>query len=430
MNAATRSGPFTGPPAPASAVATWAIIAGGGTAGHILPALAIGRALVERGHAPGSIQFVGSRRGAEARLVPAAGFPLTLLPGRGLARRPSVQNIGALAGLAGAAGEALVLVARRRPAVMVSVGGFASAPCVLAAAMCRVPLVVLEQNAVPGAVNRLAARVARVVAVAFERTDLPRAVVTGNPVRREVLEVSRAPAARNAARATLGLPGDAMVVAAFGGSLGARRINDAVVDLARLWKDRSGIAIHHIVGARDWEEIAAARPTIPEGGLVYQQVRYEDRMPAVYAAADLAVCRAGATTVAELAAVGLAAALVPLPGAPGDHQTANARTLVEAGAARLMADVELTGRAPGRRAGSAARRRGTTGDHVRGRPLCRPTRSRLGHRPAGGGARPCPYLIPCRPRPPGRRARRPLSRPRSTSPGPGGSTLSAPGGRA
>jgi UDP-N-acetylglucosamine:LPS N-acetylglucosamine transferase len=127
---------------------------------------------------------------------------------------------------------------------------------------------------------------------------------------------------------------------AFGGSLGARRINQAVVGLADQWRDRTDVAIFHIVGRRDWDELSSGRPDGP--GLSYRQVPYEDRMPLVYAAADVAVCRAGASTVAELTAVGLPAILVPLPGAPGDHQTANGRALSSAGAALLVPDAELT----------------------------------------------------------------------------------------
>jgi UDP-N-acetylglucosamine--N-acetylmuramyl-(pentapeptide) pyrophosphoryl-undecaprenol N-acetylglucosamine transferase len=139
----------------------------------------------------------------------------------------------------------------------------------------------------------------------------------------------------------LGLPVDGQVVAAFGGSLGARHINETIVEMANAWKGRNGVAVHHIVGARDWKQISGACPDLPDGGLVYQQVQYEHRMPLVYAAADVAVCRAGASTVAELAAVGLPAVLVPLPGAPGDHQTANARALAGGGAALVISDGEL-----------------------------------------------------------------------------------------
>jgi UDP-N-acetylglucosamine--N-acetylmuramyl-(pentapeptide) pyrophosphoryl-undecaprenol N-acetylglucosamine transferase len=233
-------------------------------------------------------------------------------------------------------------VARRRPAVVVALGGYASVPCAFAAVALRVPLVVCEQNAVPGAANRSLARFARAAAVSFPGTDLPRARVTGNPVRPEILAVDRR-RDRDEARAALGLPPDRRVVAAFGGSLGARRINLAVVAALQRWADRGDLAVRHVVGRRDWTLVAEAAPDLSDAALVYAPVEYEDRMDLVLAAADVAVCRAGATTVAELAVVGLPSVLVPLPGAPGDHQTANARHLVDAGAAVLVADAELEG---------------------------------------------------------------------------------------
>ena len=321
---------------------TWAVVAGGGTAGHVLPALSVARALVERGHPPGDIRFVGSARGQEARLVGDAGFPVTVLPGRGVVRRLSLANVGAVAGLGWAVLRALVLLARWRPAVVLAVGGYASVPCALAAAALRVPLVLHDQNAVPGLANRVAGRFARACAVSFEDTPLPRAVVTGNPVRAEVLRVDRSPAGRRAARLDLGLPPDGLVVAVFGGSLGARRINQTTLALVEAWSSRSGLAFYHVVGSRDWPAMVHPLPTPPAGGLVYRAVEYEEDMPTLLAAADLAVCRAGGTSVAELAAVGLPAVLVPLPAAPGDHQTANAAALVRAGAAVLVPDDELT----------------------------------------------------------------------------------------
>lgn len=317
------------------------MIAGGGTGGHVVPAIAIGQALVARGHPPDSVHFVGSGRGMERRLVPAAGFQVTLLPGRGVARRLTAANIGAVAGLVVAALRAVILVGRRRPSVVVAVGGYASVACVLAASVWRVPIVVAEQNAVPGLANRLAARLARAAAVSFAGTPLRHAVVTGNPVRREMLAVDRSPEGRLAARREMGLAPEATVVVAAGGSLGARRLNRAVLGLAESWAGRPGWALHHVIGERDWEEVAAAKPPAVAGGLDYRQVRFEDRMDLVYAAADIAVHRAGASTVAELAVAGLPAILVPLPGAPGDHQTANARRMVDAGAAVLVADGEL-----------------------------------------------------------------------------------------
>lgn len=331
------------------ATPTWAIVAGGGTAGHVLPGLAVARELVRRGRDASSILFVGAERGIESRLVPEAGFEVELLPGRGIERRLSVQNVVALWGLTTALWRAVRLVHRRRPAVVVALGGFASAACALAALLWRVPLVVAEQNARAGAANRLVARLARACAVPFDETDLPKAVVTGNPVRDEVLAVA---ADRDvlAARSELGLPEDRTVVVVFAGSLGSRRINEAVYGAVGRWAHRDDLAIHHVIGTRDWEDRPAvardldearAGPDGPAVGLVYQPIRYQDRMDLVLGAADLAVCRAGGTTVAELAVVGVPAVLVPLPIATRDHQTANAGPLVRSGAAVLIPDGEL-----------------------------------------------------------------------------------------
>ena len=326
----------------------FAVIAGGGTGGHVVPALAIGRALVDRGHPAESIHFVGSTRGIERRMVPDAGFPITLLPGRGIARRLTFDNVGAVAGLASAALQAVRLLRRLRPAVVVTVGGYASAACAAAAVVLRIPLVVEEQNATPGLANRLAGRFALACAVSFPGTPLPRSVVTGNPVRREIISVDRSPEGRAAAKRQLGIPVDRTVVAVAGGSLGARRINDATVGLAAKWADRAGLAIRHVVGERDFDHVGAAAPTAREGGLLYERVRFEDRMDLLLAAADVTVQRAGASTVSELTVAGVPSVLVPLPGAPGDHQTLNARALADAGAAVLVPDAELDAERLGR----------------------------------------------------------------------------------
>jgi UDP-N-acetylglucosamine:LPS N-acetylglucosamine transferase len=183
-------------------------------------------------------------------------------------------------------------------------------------------------------------RFAAACAVSFPDTDLPRSVLTGNPVRPEMLAVDRADRAR--ARAQLGIPAGTHLVVVTGGSLGALRINEAVVAALGPLSRRGDLVVHHVIGARDWETIApAARERA--AGLDYRPVRYEHDMATVFTAADLVVSRAGASTTAELAVVGLPSVLVPLPGAPGDHQTANAQALVRAGGAVLVPDVECTG---------------------------------------------------------------------------------------
>jgi UDP-N-acetylglucosamine--N-acetylmuramyl-(pentapeptide) pyrophosphoryl-undecaprenol N-acetylglucosamine transferase len=319
----------------------FAVIAGGGTGGHVYPALAIAEELVRRGHPREFIHFVGSTRGMEGRLVPEHGFNITLLPGRGVERRLSRQSVGAVFGLISAVFKAIGLIGRLRPRVVVSVGGYASVPAVIGAVLNRVPIVVHEQNAVPGAANRLAARFARACAISVPGTPMARAELTGNPVRAEFVSIDRSVAGRAAARADLGLPDGRRVVGVTGGSLGAGRINEAVRALAAAWLDRKHLAVRHVVGRRDY--LAFVTDPLAPGDLVYQVVEFEDRMPALLAASDVVVTRAGATTVAELAAAGVPSVLVPLPGAPGDHQTMNARALADRGAAVLVPDAECTG---------------------------------------------------------------------------------------
>lgn len=321
---------------------TYAVLAGGGTAGHVLPGLAIANALVERGHPASQIHFVGSDRGLEQRLVPEAGFGLTVLPGRGIQRRITLANLAAAWGIIVGVCKGIGVIRRLRPRVVVVLGGYASVPCIVGAVLWRVPLVVAEQNARAGAANRLAGRFAKACAVPFPETDLPRKEVTGNPVRAELLAVDRA-RDRAQARVDLDLPADRTVLAVFAGSLGSRRINEAVLAAVPSWVGRSDLAIRHVIGSRDWDDLQARLPEVPDGGLVYQAIRYEDRMDLLLAASDVALTRAGGTTVAELAELGLPGVLVPLPIAPRDHQTANAQALVNAGAALLVADGDLTG---------------------------------------------------------------------------------------
>ena len=357
----------------------YALVAGGGTGGHLVPALAVARALGE-GLEPGAVGLVGARRGLDAELLAGQGIPVTLLPGRGIARRLDarsvVANVEALSSLVAALAGALVLVVRRRPSVVVAMGGYASVATAVAAALVGIPVVLVNVDAVPGAANRVVGRFARAAAVAFEGTALPRAVVTGAPVRPVIVRSAHPDdKARAAARAALGIPGDRFVVGAVGGSLGSKTINEAVVGLATLWDRRRDMALYHVVGRRDAAGAAQADAERRIGhldpGLWYRQVPYEEHIELLYQAADIVVARAGANTVAELAVIGVPAVLVPLPGAPGDHQNANAAVLERVGAAvvipdsqcsasRLAAEIDALASEPGHLGamGAAARRVG------------------------------------------------------------------------
>ncbi|MGD0746236.1 MAG: UDP-N-acetylglucosamine--N-acetylmuramyl-(pentapeptide) pyrophosphoryl-undecaprenol N-acetylglucosamine transferase [Acidimicrobiales bacterium] len=341
------------------------VVAGGGTGGHVVPSLQIARALVERGHPAGTIELYGSRRGQEATTWPALEFPYTLLPGRGLRRsmRPAAlwANAGAVAGIVWACARALGSFVSRRPRVVVIVGGYASFPAGLAAVLTRVPLVSVNTDAVPGAVNGLLGRFAAANAVAFAGTGLPRAHVTGTPVRPELSTLDRTPEGRAHSREVLGLPGDRETVAAVGGSLGALRINRAVSALASAWAGSEGRSVYHVTGRRDYQTFAVPAGAQGGGGdgqggdggggdgrgadgrLCYRVVPFEDRMPDLYTAADVCVTRAGAMTVAELLVAGVPAILVPLPGAPRDHQARNAEAMVRMGVAVHLPDPECTG---------------------------------------------------------------------------------------
>jgi UDP-N-acetylglucosamine:LPS N-acetylglucosamine transferase len=222
--------------------------------------------------------------------------------------------------------------------VVFGVGGYAAAPGVLAARLLRIPVVVHEQNAAPGVVNRVAVALGARAAVSLPDTRLRGSVLTGNPVRAAIVAAGAGgePAADRGGRGYVGV---------FGGSLGARRVNDATLDLAHRWRDRADRTIRHVTGPRDYQRCVDEWTRRAAGGtrLRYEQVGYEDDMPALYARADVVVTRAGAVTVAELAVSATPAIVVPLPGAPSDHQTANGRALAAAGAAVLVPDAECDG---------------------------------------------------------------------------------------
>jgi UDP-N-acetylglucosamine--N-acetylmuramyl-(pentapeptide) pyrophosphoryl-undecaprenol N-acetylglucosamine transferase len=310
------------------------LIAAGGTGGHIYPGIAVAKEVMRR--SPQSeVRFVGTARGLETRLVPQAGFELLLIESAGLKNVSLAARLRGLLVLPKSFFAARRLIREFRPEIVVGAGGYVSGPVLLTAAMMRVPTLVMESNALPGFTNRKLARFVRRAAVTFEAA-LPyfrgKGVVTGNPVRREFFDIRRK--SRDATRFS---------VLVFGGSQGARAINEAMVAaLPHLEKERDALRIKHQTGETDFEKIRAGY--MDAGWGEQAEVRpYIDDMVAEFAAADLIICRAGATTTAELVAAGKAAIMIPFPQAADDHQRKNAEALQEAGAARMILQRELTG---------------------------------------------------------------------------------------
>ncbi len=313
------------------------VIAGGGTGGHVTPALALGEELRRRGE---QVLFIGSERGLEARLVPEAGFELVCLPSQQVMGRSVLGRARGALGILGSVGRARRELKRCGADAVLSVGGYAAMPAALAAATRRTPLFLVEPNAVPGRVNRLCARFARRVFVGFEAAGKAlggasaRSECTGVPLRAGLVEAfAEAGAAGSGGRRKPHAPFHLLV---FGGSQGARQINRALMRAAPHLADL-GVEVFHQAGEADREGVLTA---YADAGLPVEVVAFEGNMPARYAWADIAVCRSGALTVAELALAGLPALLVPYPYAADDHQAANARELERAGAARRLEDVE------------------------------------------------------------------------------------------
>jgi UDP-N-acetylglucosamine--N-acetylmuramyl-(pentapeptide) pyrophosphoryl-undecaprenol N-acetylglucosamine transferase len=250
-----------------------------------------------------------------------------------------VRNVLFLPKLARATVQARRLLRRLRPRVVVNVGGYASMPATLAARLTRAPVVVVSYDLRPGLASKLSSRFAAVSATAFEGSPLRRPRLVGAPIRPEIIAVDRT-SGRSRARRELGLPQDRFVVAVFGGSLGAKAVNDAVEGLVTACADRADLCVYHVVGER-WRT-AAPPERSGDDGIMYRVIGYEDRMPLLYEAADLMVTRAGASTIAELGATGTPAVVVPWPGAAENHQLDNARTLSDVGAAILLEQHDLT----------------------------------------------------------------------------------------
>jgi UDP-N-acetylglucosamine--N-acetylmuramyl-(pentapeptide) pyrophosphoryl-undecaprenol N-acetylglucosamine transferase len=312
------------------------LIAGGGTGGHLYPGIAVARELLAR--APGAqVTFVGTAAGIEARVIPREGFRLEVIRSAGL----KGKSLGALVRGVGllplSALDAAMVIGRTRPSVVIGVGGYSSGPVVALAAIRGIPTLLMEQNAVPGVTNRLLARLVRAAAVTYEQS-VPlfgrKAFVAGNPVRPEFF-------ATQGAYDTQSQPPGAARVLVFGGSQGAHAINMAMVEAAaRLAAAAPRLAITHQTGERDLEMV---RDRYRSAGLQARVEPFLFAMDREMKSADLVICRAGATTLAELTAAGRPSILIPLPTATDDHQRRNAEALVVAGAARMIQQRDLTG---------------------------------------------------------------------------------------
>jgi UDP-N-acetylglucosamine--N-acetylmuramyl-(pentapeptide) pyrophosphoryl-undecaprenol N-acetylglucosamine transferase len=312
------------------------VIAGGGTGGHLYPGVAIARELLAR-RPDATVTFAGTARGIESKVIPREGFQLDLLRSVGLKGRGVIAVLRGLALLPMSALDAWRIVSRRNPHLVIGVGGYSSGPVVLVAALRRIPTMVAEQNALPGFTNRMLSRLVSAGAVTFESTLSffgRRGFVAGNPVRPEFFDVDRQ-AAEHAAHAD----GSARVLI-FGGSQGAHAINVAMVEAAPRLAAAGGVDITHQTGERDVELV---RRAYREQGLPARVEPFLFDMDREMTNADVLVCRAGATTIAEVAAIGRAAILIPLPTAADNHQLRNAEVLADAGAAELIEQKDLTG---------------------------------------------------------------------------------------
>jgi UDP-N-acetylglucosamine--N-acetylmuramyl-(pentapeptide) pyrophosphoryl-undecaprenol N-acetylglucosamine transferase len=311
------------------------VLAGGGTGGHIEPMLALADALRRRDPQL-RITCLGTARGMETRLVPARGYDLRLIPPVPLPRKPTLDLLRVPGRVRRAVAETRALLEELEADVVVGFGGYVALPAYLAARRAGVPVVVHEQNALPGLANRVGARLAARVAVTVPGTPLHAGEHVGMPLRTAISTLDRG-ARRAEARAAFGLDADRPTLLVFGGSQGAASLNRALVGAAGALT-AAGIQVLHARGPKNTDVTV---PEPPAGSAPYVVVDYLERMDLAYAAADLALCRSGAVTVAELSAVGLPAVFVPLPIGNGE-QRRNALPVVEAGGGILVEDVELT----------------------------------------------------------------------------------------
>lgn len=337
------------------------ILTGGGTGGHIYPAIAIADR-IRRESPDASILFIGTKRGKESELVPAAGYPIRFIKVRGLDRRNPVKNVAVLKDFALALRESRKIIDEFKPDLVIGTGGYVSAPVLQAAGAKKIPYFIQEQNALPGLANRMLESGARKVFLGFSEASArfrhpEKHLHTGNPVRQGFYEADR-----EACRAALAVPPEHFLLLAFGGSQGAGRINKAMTEVVRRYNGMDGVSVLFVPGPYYYlpvqTELADQGVHLADNIRILDYVREMDK---VLPAADLVVSRSGALTVSELAVCGKASILIPSPIVTGDHQKFNAEVLANRGAAvlleekdledrRLMDEIEILRNDPARRA--------------------------------------------------------------------------------
>lgn len=319
------------------------ILSGGGTGGHIYPAITIAREIQRLEEA--EVLFVGTPGGMESRIVPQEGFSFAPLPAAGLKRKLTPANLKVLLKAAGSLWKARKILRDFKPDVVIGTGGYVCGPILMTAALSGIPTMIQEQNVIPGITNKILSHVVKKIALGYEEAKArfphpEKCIYTGNPIRREILEARRAPA-----RARLGIPPDAFMVLAAGGSRGARTINEAMIGVHRYFAEDDRIYLYHVTGTGEYDRVKRELGDVDEEGrfgLGSRIVSYQNDMPSALAAADLVIYRAGAIGLAELAARGVPSILIPYPYAAEDHQTYNARVFVAGGASKMIVDKYLT----------------------------------------------------------------------------------------
>lgn len=314
------------------------IITGGGTGGHIYPAIAVAQEIKKRRQNI-EITFIGTRRGIEAKAVPAAGFPIKHINAAPMSFR-LLKLLKFIFGNTTGILQAISILISQKPDLVIGSGGYVSAPVITAASILRIPTILLEQNVLPGKTNRFLSKFAQKVLISFEESKkyLPegKSVLTGNPIRREIMERDK-----DEALSILNLSPGKFTLLITGASQGARSINEAVVKSLSTWKDREWQIIH-LVGRKNFEDVKKATDLIsPELKGEYRCIDYTEDMASAYAVADLVVTRAGASTLAEITAVGIASILIPYPYSADNHQEKNARWVEKCGGAIVILDSDI-----------------------------------------------------------------------------------------